>query len=82
MKTLNAIKKMNALGPVTITKCGAKMETNGRVITISHNSGSDEIHTIHVRRVNDISDSMTDYFAGWFPSNMKRALAYMVEVSQ
>lgn len=35
----------------------------------------DEVSSLHIRRHDDHSDIMTDYFAGWFPKTIKSALS-------
>ena len=70
---------MKNLGPVTLEGQGATVHANGKVLTVSTNPNSDEVIVIHARRENDISDSLSDYSAGRFFDNMKRAVAWVSE---
>ena len=64
---------------------GGKLFANGRVFSFSTNPCKEEdflnedISTLHVRRENDHSDIMTDYFAGYFVDTIKHALSLALE---
>ena len=76
MKILNAIKKLE--------KNGFSVESNGNqywVETEKHNlsflkngGNSEEITCIQFRRINDHSDSMTDYHAGYFCNTLTEGI--------
>lgn len=38
---------------------------------------SGEASSFHIRRVDDIPDSMTDYFPGWYPDNITQFLDHL-----
>ncbi len=79
MKISKAARKMMDLGVVTRTRQSATVHANGKVLTVSTNPDSEEVIVIHARRENDISDSLSDYSAGRFFDNMKRAVAWVSE---
>ena len=80
MKLTNAIKKLSKIGEVEY-KNGCYMVWTGiesrRVIEVTKNGAEDEVATIRVRRDNDFDDSMTDYSAGSFFSNLSQALRFI-----
>lgn len=49
----------------------------GRYIASWSAYDNGDVRNIHVRRTNDVSDSMRDYFAGDFFETIKSAVEYM-----
>ncbi len=39
-----------------------------------HEARTGEACSFHIRRIDDIPDSMTDYFPGWYPGNITQML--------
>lgn len=78
MKTVSLVKK--------IENAGFKVEVNGRTHTakgdkyaVSFTDQDGSAICIHVCRHGDVSDSMTDYFAGFFVETAKRAVQCLQE---
>jgi hypothetical protein len=82
MQLQNALKKMNKVGEVKKDEYGQySVINNGRVLSIGcnppHNTPKTDVVSINVRRVNDVSDSMTDYFAGSYFNTLSQAIRFM-----
>lgn len=78
MKTTNAVKKLST---VTEVKQDGQQYSGviGRyVVTFFQNGCSDEITCISTRRVNDLPDSMTDYFPQFYHDSLTSAIKYAV----
>ena len=51
------------------------VEANGRIASWHNQAGN--VGAIHCRRKEDIPDSMTDYFPGYFVHTIKGAINYL-----
>lgn len=74
MKVLNALKKIEKHTKVEKQDNQYRAVKNGYEISFYDNGGMGEVTCIKIRRTNDVSDSMTDYFAGSFCDTITEAI--------
>ena len=79
MKTSSVLKAFAKIGyqPITDGKRRYSFVNEKHEVYFINQEG--EATCLHVRRLEDESDVMTDYFAGWFPHSLKNAIAYFNE---
>jgi len=76
MTIINALKKATKTTGILPKKVGNKYYYTGKRDELSfHNQDNDAI-CIHVRRLTDVTDIQTDYFAGCFYDNLTQVLRY------
>ena len=82
MKASNALTKMRRVGSVKINNENGHNKTftlTGKTHELTVNTQGDDAIIFTVRRLNDHSDSMTDYFAGTNYRNFKGAMNSYLE---
>lgn len=69
-----------------INKTGLEIETNGRSYYVKGPKNSlefyiqeDKVVSLYASPNNDKDDLYTDYYCGFFPKTIKRAIEYLIE---
>ena len=84
MTTKKAEKKLEKLTGKKVTVQNGRRSVrlnNGYIISFSNNgkeTETSEAVCFHTRRETDVSDSMTDYFAGTFHDNLTQAVKFVI----
>lgn len=72
-----ALKRAGLSEKILLNSQQHYINMNGRVL--SWYEQDEYVQCLHCRREDDHTDLHTDYFAGFFPRTLKRAIAYITE---